>query len=100
MFKIWEKVTDVFPQVACWLLDPSSEERTLTNMVTVYCPEELPLLDGLGSGHSHCPRVRAATQSVLIHAVMNHLTELLEKDSTLGIKSFSFFKVLVQIRCL
>ncbi|XP_013868724.1 DNA polymerase theta isoform X2 [Austrofundulus limnaeus] len=72
-------------KVACWLLDPSSEERTLTNMVTVYCPEELPLLDGLGSGHSHCPRVRAATQSVLIHAVMNHLTELLEKDGTLDL---------------
>jgi len=55
-------------------------------MVTVYCPEELALLDGLGNAHSHCPRVRAATKSVLIHAVMNHLTGLLEKDDTLGIK--------------
>lgn len=54
-------------------------------MVTVYCPEELPLLDGLGNAHSYCPRVRAATQSVLIHAVINHLTGLLEKDGTLGI---------------
>ncbi|XP_047434513.1 DNA polymerase theta [Mugil cephalus] len=71
------------PKVACWLVDPGTEERTLTNMVTVYCPEELPLLDGLGNAHSYCPRVRAATKSVLIHAVMNHLTGLLEKDGTL-----------------
>ncbi|XP_072239390.1 DNA polymerase theta [Leuresthes tenuis] len=73
------------PKVACWLLDPGSEERTLPSMVTVYCPEELPLLDGLGNAHSHCPRVRAATESVLIHAVMNHLTGLLEKDDTLDL---------------
>lgn len=56
-------------------------------MVTVYCPEELPLLEGLGNSHSYCPRVRAATSSVLIHAVMNHLTGLLEEDGTLGTKS-------------
>uniref|UniRef100_A0A3B4YPZ5 DNA polymerase theta n=1 Tax=Seriola lalandi dorsalis TaxID=1841481 RepID=A0A3B4YPZ5_SERLL len=68
------------PKVACWLVDPGSDERTLSNMVTVYCPEELPLLDGLGNAHAHCPRVRAATKSVLVHAVMNHLTSLLEKD--------------------
>lgn len=68
-------------------MDPGSEERTLPNMVTVYCPEELPLLDGLGNAHAHCPRVRAATKSVLVHAVMNHLTGLLEKDGMLGMKS-------------
>ncbi|XP_008410516.1 DNA polymerase theta isoform X1 [Poecilia reticulata] len=73
------------PKVACWLLDPGSEERTLPNMVTVYCPEELPLLDGLGNALSHCPRVRAATKSVLIHAVMNHLSGLLEQDGTLDV---------------
>lgn len=55
-------------------------------MVTVYCPEELPLLDGLGNAHAHCPRVRAATKCVLVHAVMNHLTGLLEEDGMLGIK--------------
>lgn len=55
-------------------------------MVTVYCPEELPLLDGLGSAHTHCPRVRAATQSVLVHTVMSHLTGLLEKDGLLGVE--------------
>ncbi|XP_062285247.1 DNA polymerase theta [Scomber scombrus] len=71
------------PKVACWLMDPGSEERTIPNMVTVYCPEELPLLDGLGNAHAHCPRVRAATKSVLIYAVMNHLTGLLEKDGML-----------------
>ncbi|XP_067353215.1 DNA polymerase theta isoform X2 [Channa argus] len=73
------------PKVACWLLDPSSEERTLPNMVTVYCPEELPLLDGLGNAHAHCPRVRAATESVHVLAVMNHLTGLLEKDGMLDL---------------
>lgn len=55
-------------------------------MVTVYCPEELPLLGGLGSPHTHCPRVRASTTSVLTHAVMNHLTDLLQEDGVLGIK--------------
>ncbi|KAI3353239.1 hypothetical protein L3Q82_019782, partial [Scortum barcoo] len=73
------------PKVACWLMDPGSEERTLPNMVTVYCPEELPLLDGLGNAHAHCPRVRAATKSVLVHAVMNHLTGLLERDGMLDL---------------
>ncbi|XP_035992816.1 DNA polymerase theta [Fundulus heteroclitus] len=73
------------PKVACWLLDPGREERTLPNMVTVYCPEELPLLDGLGNAHSHCPRVRAATESVLVHAVMQHLSGLLERDGALDV---------------
>lgn len=58
--------------------------------MTVYCPEELPLLGGLGNAHAHCPRVRAATKSVLVHAVMNHLTGLLEEDSTLGINRHSY----------
>lgn len=68
-------------------MDPSSEERTLPNMVTVFCPQELSLLDGLGSPHTHCPRVRAATTSVLVYAVMNHLTVQLEKDATLGMQT-------------
>lgn len=59
-------------------------------MVTVYCPEELPLLVGLGNPHAHCPRVRAASKSVLVHAVMNHLAGLLEKDGMLGTKSKHF----------
>lgn len=53
-------------------------------MVTAFCPQELPLLDGLGSPHTHCPRVRAATTSVLVHAVMSHVTGLLEEDGTLS----------------
>ncbi|KAE8300121.1 DNA polymerase theta [Larimichthys crocea] len=73
------------PKVACWLLDPGTEERTLPNMVTVYCPEELPLLVGFGNPHAHCPRVRAASKSVLVHAVMNHLAGLLEKDGMLDL---------------
>ncbi|XP_076027231.1 DNA polymerase theta [Genypterus blacodes] len=73
------------PKVACWLLDPGSEERTLPNMVTVHCPEELHLLDGLGNAHAYCPRVRAATESVLVHAVMTRLTSLLEKDGMLDL---------------
>ncbi|KAF7666225.1 hypothetical protein LDENG_00114630 [Lucifuga dentata] len=72
-------------KVACWLVDPGSEERTLPNIVTVYCPEELHLLDGLGNAHASCPRVRAATESVLIHTAMNHLTSLLEKDGVLDL---------------
>nr|XP_057917242.1 DNA polymerase theta [Doryrhamphus excisus] len=71
------------PKVACWLLDPGSEERTLPNMVTVYCPEALPLLDGLGNAHTYCPRVRAATTSVLVYAVTDQLGILLEKDGML-----------------
>ncbi|CDQ94440.1 unnamed protein product [Oncorhynchus mykiss] len=67
-------------KVASWLLDPGSEERTLTNMVTCYCPSELPLLDG----RTHSPRLRAAIDSVLIHSTMGHLTTLMEKDGLIG----------------
>ncbi|XP_053273755.1 DNA polymerase theta [Pleuronectes platessa] len=73
------------PKVACWLVDPGSEERTLPNMVMAFCPEELPLLDGLGNAHAHCPRVRAATKSVLVHAVMKHVSGLLEQDGMLDL---------------
>lgn len=70
--------------MACWLIDPGTEERTLVNTITAYCPEELPLLDGLGNAHGHCPRVRAATTSVLVYTAMNRLNTLLDKDGTLG----------------
>ncbi|KAM9436977.1 DNA polymerase theta [Salvelinus alpinus] len=70
-------------KVASWLLDPGSEERTLTNMVTCYCPSELPLLDG--HTHTHSPRLRAAIDSVLIHSTMCHLTTLLEKDGLIDV---------------
>lgn len=65
-------------------MDPGGEERTLPSMVTVYCPEEFTLLGGLGSPHTHCPRVRASTTSVLTYAVMSRLTGLLQKDGVLG----------------
>lgn len=65
-------------------MDPGGEERTLPSMVSVYCPEEFTLLGGLGSPHTHCPRVRASTTSVLTHAVMSRLTGLLQNDGVLG----------------
>ncbi|XP_062341223.1 DNA polymerase theta-like isoform X2 [Osmerus eperlanus] len=76
------------PKVACWLLDPGSEERTLASVVTCFCPQELDLLEGLGEGrhaHTHSPRLRAATESVLVHAAMDQLNTLLEKDGLLDV---------------
>ncbi|XP_034043388.1 DNA polymerase theta isoform X2 [Thalassophryne amazonica] len=73
------------PKVACWLVDPGSEERTLPNMVTVYCPEELPLLDGFGCAGAQCSRVRAATESVIVYAAMERLTDLLQTDGMLDL---------------
>ncbi|KAG9334257.1 hypothetical protein JZ751_008345 [Albula glossodonta] len=72
------------PKVACWLLDPSSKERTLHNMVANFAPAELPLLDGIGPGqgvHSlgiggdsdHTGRYRAAVESVLVYSTMVQL---------------------------
>jgi len=34
------------PKVACWLLDPSSNDRNLHCLVTNYCPLEAHLLQG------------------------------------------------------
>ncbi|XP_058886953.1 DNA polymerase theta-like isoform X1 [Acipenser ruthenus] len=79
------------PKIACWLLDPSSKERTLHNMVTNFVPQELPLLEGIGPGQGiqslgiradseHSGRYRACTESVLVFSVMNQLSVLLEKD--------------------
>jgi len=34
------------PKVACWLLDPSSNEKNLHCLVTNYCPMEANLLQG------------------------------------------------------
>lgn len=69
-------------------------------MVTVYCPEELPLLDGLGNAHSYCPRVRAATKSVLIHTTMDHLTSLLDTDGLLGTSSWLPLRTVVKKKIL
>ncbi|MGH0187478.1 UNVERIFIED_CONTAM: hypothetical protein FKN15_025297 [Acipenser sinensis] len=79
------------PKIACWLLDPSSKERTLHNMVTNFVPQELPLLEGIGPGQGiqslgiradseHSGRYRACTESVLVFSVMNQLSVLFEKD--------------------
>ncbi|XP_054044367.1 DNA polymerase theta isoform X5 [Rissa tridactyla] len=80
------------PKVACWLLDSGSKERTLHNMVTNFLPNELPLLEGVGTGQGvqslglsasgdHSGRYRAATESVLIFNVMNQLRNELQKEN-------------------
>jgi hypothetical protein len=37
------------PKVACWLLDPASNEKNLHSMVTNYCPQDVHLLHGNSS---------------------------------------------------
>ncbi|KAL7853880.1 hypothetical protein AOLI_G00207240 [Acnodon oligacanthus] len=84
------------PKVACWLLDPGSKERTLHNMVTNFTPQDLPLLDGIGSGQgveslgmygdpSQSGRYRAAIESVLVFRIMGQLHGLLAKDGFLDV---------------
>ncbi|XP_059677103.1 DNA polymerase theta [Gavia stellata] len=80
------------PKVACWLLDSGSKERTLHNMVTNFLPNELSLLEGVGTGQGgqslglsadgdHSGRYRAAIESVLIFNVMNELHNELRKEN-------------------
>ncbi|KAM3935772.1 DNA polymerase theta [Leptodactylus fuscus] len=86
------------PKVACWLLDPSSKERTLHNMVANFLPQELPLLDGISSGQGvqslglstssdQSGRFRAAIESVLVFSVMASLQRLLETENLQGVFS-------------
>ncbi|XP_048360083.1 DNA polymerase theta isoform X2 [Sphaerodactylus townsendi] len=80
------------PKVACWLLDPGSKERSLHNMVTNFLPQELPLLNGIGTGQGRqslglsastdqSGRYRAAVESVLVFHIMDLLNTLLHKDN-------------------
>uniref|UniRef100_A0A8C9G5T9 DNA polymerase theta n=1 Tax=Pavo cristatus TaxID=9049 RepID=A0A8C9G5T9_PAVCR len=80
------------PKVACWLLDSGSKEHTLHNMVTNFLPNELPLLEGVGTGQGvqslglsssedHSGRYRAAIESVLIFNVMDQLHSELQKEN-------------------
>ncbi|XP_050770857.1 DNA polymerase theta [Gymnogyps californianus] len=80
------------PKVACWLLDSGSKERTLHNMVANFLPNELPLLEGVGTSQGvqslglsasgdHSGRYRAAIESVLIFNVMNQLHNELQKEN-------------------
>ncbi|KTG47727.1 hypothetical protein cypCar_00001611 [Cyprinus carpio] len=39
------------PKIACWLLDSSSKERTLHNMVSSFATEDLLMLEGISPGH-------------------------------------------------
>ncbi|XP_063812911.1 DNA polymerase theta isoform X2 [Pseudophryne corroboree] len=86
------------PKVACWLLDPGSKERTLHNMVANFLPQDLPMLDGVGTGQgvqslglsANCDqsgRYRAAIESVLVYNTMAKLNSLLEKDKLQGVFS-------------
>ncbi|KAJ6658252.1 hypothetical protein lerEdw1_020524 [Lerista edwardsae] len=79
-------------QVACWLLDSGSKELSLHNMVTQFLPQELALLDGIGSGQGsqslglcasadHSGRYRAAVESVLVFHIMNELNTQLRRDN-------------------
>ncbi|XP_069744568.1 DNA polymerase theta isoform X2 [Narcine bancroftii] len=80
------------PKVACWLLDSSSKERTLHNMVTNFLPQQLALLEGVKTSHGVqslgldtqadvSGRHRASIESVLVFNVMDQLKILLEKEN-------------------
>nr|XP_054407399.1 DNA polymerase theta isoform X4 [Pongo abelii] len=80
------------PKVACWLLDPDSQEPTLHSIVTSFLPHELPLLEGmetsqgiqslgLNVGSEHSGRYRASVESILIFNSMNQLNSLLQKEN-------------------
>ncbi|XP_067896935.1 DNA polymerase theta isoform X2 [Heterodontus francisci] len=80
------------PKVACWLLDPGSKERTLHNMVTNFLPQQLALLEGMGTSHGiqslglgantdNSGRHRASIESVLVYNIMNELNLLLKKEN-------------------
>ncbi|XP_044140055.1 DNA polymerase theta isoform X2 [Bufo gargarizans] len=84
------------PKVACWLLDPTSKQRTLHNMVANFLPQELPLLDGVSSGQGvqslglsassdQSGRCRAAIESVLVFSITTLLQGLLEKENLQGV---------------
>ncbi|KAA0720083.1 DNA polymerase theta [Triplophysa tibetana] len=84
------------PKIACWVLDSSSKERTLHNMVSSFAPEDLPMLDEISPGQgvqsigiygdaSHTGRYRAAIESVLAFKVMTQLNGLLEKEGFLDV---------------
>ncbi|XP_028750825.1 DNA polymerase theta isoform X1 [Peromyscus leucopus] len=80
------------PKVACWLLDPDSQEPTLHSIVTSSLPHELPLLEGIETGQGiqslglnvnteHSGRYRASVESILIFNSMNQLNSSLQKEN-------------------
>lgn len=84
------------PKIACWLLDSSSKERTLHNMVSSFTTEDLQMLEGISPGQgvqslgiygdaSQPGRYRAAVESVLVFRVMVQLNCLLEKNGFLDV---------------
>lgn len=71
------------------------KELSLHNMVTQFLPQELALLDGMGSGQGiqslglgagadHSGRYRAAVESVLVFHIMKELNTLLRRDNLQG----------------
>lgn len=96
-------------KVACWLLDADSKERTLHNMVTNFLPNELPLLEGVGTGQGvqslglsasrdRSGRYRAAIESVLVFNVMNQLRNELRKENLAGKESSSTWEQRRQVK--
>lgn len=85
--------------MACWLLDPDSEEPTLHSIVASFLPHELPLLEGIKMGQGsqslglnvtteHSGRYRASVESILIFNSMNQLNSLLKKENLYGKAKF------------
>ncbi|XP_038044107.1 DNA polymerase theta-like [Patiria miniata] len=79
------------PKVAHWLIDPGAKERNLHGLVTHYVPQDGQILEGLSGGlglgslglMSQEPgtgRLRAATESVLVLALMDHLEPTLKEE--------------------
>ncbi|XP_022111115.1 DNA polymerase theta-like [Acanthaster planci] len=79
------------PKVAHWLINPGAEERNLHGLVTHFTPQEATLLEGMSGGlglgslalapqESGTGRLRAATESVLVLALMDHLEPTLRKE--------------------
>jgi len=60
------------PKVACWLLDPSSNEKNLHCLVTNYCPQDATLLQGLVFFPSYLA-VQCQTVSVRFKMVKNRV---------------------------
>ncbi|XP_063984918.1 DNA polymerase theta [Diachasmimorpha longicaudata] len=87
------------PQVAHWLLNPDSPEKTFANLVQEYLPEALGLLHRLGplsgpSGpgsnlkSSTSSDLRASTEALLTFWMQHALSKKLENISTRLLKTF------------
>ncbi|XP_072036827.1 DNA polymerase theta-like isoform X3 [Amphiura filiformis] len=82
------------PKVAHWLFDPGAKEKNLQGLVTQYLPQETHLLEDIGGGvgvgglgltaqNPGSGRLRASTESVLVHMLMMPLKNQLKEDGLL-----------------